>query len=281
MPTPLRSLRALLALSLALAGCSSTTDAVASPTRPAAHSVVIVFAAASLADVFREVGEAFEELHPQVVVAFNFASSEQLAGQILLGAPGDVFASASPRQMQTVVEAGLAHPEDVRTFAGNRLVVVVPAANPAGLERIQDLARPGVRVILAVPEAPAGAYALEFLSLAGQDPSFGADFPQEVQANVVSLEENVRAVLAKVVLGEADAGIVYITDATSAEGRVLPLAIPPELNVLAEFQVAPLAAGEPFREAQAFVDFVLSEEAQAILASHGFLTAAEFGAQDG
>jgi molybdate transport system substrate-binding protein len=158
-----------------------------------------------------------------------------------------------------------------RPFARNRLVVIVPAENPAGLETLQDLSRPGVKVVLAAPEVPAGSYAQEFLNQASGAPGFPAGYGAAVLANVVSYEENVRSVLSKVVLGEADAGIVYSSDAgPEVASRVSRLAIPDALNVVASYPIAAVAGSGNAQLAEDFVGLVLSPQGQAILARHGF-----------
>ncbi len=262
----------LVALGVLVAACSGAgaapTTAAASP-QPAGE--VVVFAAASLSDAFTEIGQEFQGAHPGVTVTFNFAASQQLAQQLGEGAPADVFASANPQQILAAIETGRVVAGSERVFVRNRLIVVLPADNPGDIVRLQDLARPGLRLVLTAAEAPAGQYTLEFLDRASADPAFGASFRDEVLANVVSYEENVRAVVAKVLLGEADAGIVYSTDAASEDAAQLGrLDIPDGLNVIAEYPIAPVADSTNPGLAAAFVDFVLSPQGQAILADHGF-----------
>jgi molybdate transport system substrate-binding protein len=207
-----------------------------------------------------------------VTVALNLAGSQQLAHQLSQGAPADVFASADQRQMAAAVSTGRIAAGAARIFAGNRLVLVFPPANPGRLATLSDLARPGLRLIVTAEEAPAGAYAQAFLANAAADPAFGPGFKAAVLQNVVSYEENVRAVLSKVLLGEADAGIVYVSDAQAAgPGELGQLAIPPDLNVIAAYPIAPLADSSRPELAAAFIAFVLGPEGQQILAAHGFL----------
>lgn len=247
---------------------ASSTMATASP-EPAVE--LVVFAAASLTEAFQEIGREWQAAHPGVTVTFNFAASQQLAQMLGEGAPADVFASASPQQMQAADAAGRVVVESERVFTRNRLVVVFPPDNPAGIVELRDLAEPGLRLVLVAPEAPAGRYALEFLDNASAEPAFGTDFRAEVLANVVSYEENVRAVLTKVVLGEADAGIVYSSDAAGEDAAQLRrLDIPDGLNVIAEYPIAPVTDSTNPGLATAFVDFVLSSQGQAILTDHGF-----------
>ena len=242
------------------------------------EGALTIFAAASLSEAFEAMGERFEREYPGVRVTFNFAGSQQLAQQLAQGAPGDVFASANPRQMRAVVESGRISAESAQTFAHNRLVVALPPGNPAEVSQLEDLARPGVRLALADAAVPAGRYALTFLERAADDAALGADFRQRVLENVVSYEQNVRTVLTKVALGEADAGIVYASDVAAAE--VETVKIPERLNPTASYPIAPLQDAERPALARAFVDFVLSEPGQETLADFGFIAARPHGAGD-
>jgi molybdate transport system substrate-binding protein len=250
---------------LLLAACRSPSD-------PAGGERLVVFAAASLTDAFSEIGRQFEAAHPGLTVVFNFAGSQQLAHQISQGAPADVFASADEQQMAVVIESGLIETGVPQRFAGNRLVIGLPPGNPNGLTAVADLARPGLRLVLAVPEVPAGNYAQLFLEQAAADPAFGPVFRQAVLDNVVSYEQNVRTVLSKIVLGEADAGIVYQSDLSGLEEPAY-LDIPGELNVLAAYPIARLTGSSRPEMAAAFVAFVLSPAGQHVLADYGFLPA--------
>lgn len=259
---------ALLALLSACAG-----PAVAPTAAPAGDSQVTltVLAAASLTESFQEMAPIFEAAHPGVTIAFNFAGSQQLAQQLGDGAPADVFASANRKQMNVSIDAGRVQKDTPRTFAGNYLVVIVPGDNPAGIATLADLARPGIKLVLAAGEVPVGQYSLEFLDKASADSTLGSDYANQVLANVVSYEENVKAVLTKVSLGEADAGIVYTSDAAGASGKIITIAIPLQLNVVADYPIAVIADSASLELAQAFVDFVLSDEGQQILQKHGFI----------
>ncbi len=262
-----------IVIALAIIAACSAPQPAPSGSAPA---TLTVFAAASLAQAFAELGERFEVQHPGVEVVFNFAGSQQLAQQLAQGAPGDVFASADAAQMSITIERGRVRPGAPRDFARNRLVVVYPKDNPAGLVDLRDLARPGLRgrLVLAAAAVPAGAYTLHFLDKASADPRFGAQFKDAVLSNAGSYEENVRAALSKVVLGEAFAGIVYESDvAGEAANEVGHIEIPDALNVLATYPIAPIADSARPDLAQAFVDFVLSPEGQDVLAKHGFLRA--------
>lgn len=226
-----------------------------------------VFAAASLTDAFMEIGAAFDTAHPGVTTTFNFAGSQALRTQIEEGAPVDVFASASGREMDTLVEGKFVADGIKQIFLTNKLVVILPADNPAGLEKLEDLTNPGVKIVLAAEEVPVGNYARQSLDL--MNGSFGSDFKDKVLANVVSNEDNVKQVVSKVQLGEADAGIAYVSDII-ASSDLKTIEIPMELNVIAKYPIAPLAASENTALAQAFVDYVLSAEGQATLQKWGF-----------
>ncbi len=250
---------ALLALTL--------TPAAAQDERP-----LTVFAAASLSDAFAEIAAAFEAAHPGARVQFSFGGSSALATQIEEGAPVDVFASANLTQMQRVRDSGHI-PNRPRVFARNRLVVITPADNPAGIETLADLAQPGLLLVLAAPDVPVRDYTEAMLELMAADPEYGPEFRDAVLANLVSEEDNVRQVAAKVALGEADAGVVYSSDVTpDIAGKVLRLDIPDAFNTLAEYPIARVAgSADPWLGWQ-FIRFVLSAEGQAILAKWGFIT---------
>jgi len=235
-----------------------------------------VLAADSLTESFTELGRLFESRNPGVKVAFSFAGSQQLAQQLGQGAAADVFASASQKHMDAIIEAGRVHQGDAETFAGNRLVIVFPKDNPAELKEMGDLAQPGLKLVLADKAVPVGQYALDFLDRAAKEPGMGPGYKEGVLKNVVSYEENVRFVLTKVLLGEADAGIVYVTDITlPAANQVGIIAIPDVLNTVAAYPIASIADSKNPDLARAFVALVLSPDGQAILASYGFLPAGE------
>ncbi len=259
------------AVSLMVLGCTP----IAAPAAGAVSTDTItlnVFAAASLTDAFGEIGENFAAAHPGTEVVFNFAGSNQLATQITEGAPADVFASANKTQMNVVIESGRIITGTPRTFVRNRLVVVTPSDNPAGLTGLQDLTTPGLKLVFAAKEVPVGQYSLDFLDKAEADGSLGAGYKDAVIANVVSYEENVRAVLAKVTLGEADAGIVYTSDvAANAEGEVAQIEIPDNLNTVASYPIATLSDSPNPELAQQLMDYVLAPEGQQVLVKYGFI----------
>lgn len=223
---------------------------------------ITVFAAASLTEAFGELAAAFEAEHPGVRVRLSFAGSATLRAQVLEGAPADVFASASPEEVAALDAAGLVVEE--RALATNTLVI---AAGQDGIETFEELGEPGLRLVLAAEDVPAGRYARESLALADADGALGPEFARRVLANVRSNETNVRATLAKVELGEADAAIVYASDLRAAAGNVRAVAIPERFRVTAEYRIALLSEGDG---ARAFVAFATSPEGSATLARHGF-----------
>ena len=224
---------------------------------------LVVFAASSLTEAFEEVAAAFER-ERGVDVILNFAGSSTLSTQILQGAPADVFASADEAQMDVVAGAGLLRGEP-QTFTQNRLVVITPENSP--IETLQDLAEPGTLLVLAGPNVPAGRYAVGVLESLNE--IYGAGFAGRVLANLVSEETNVRQVAAKVGLGEADAALVYATDAAALRGAKV-IQIPAAYNVTARYPVAVLADSKQPELAQTFTEFVRSPRGQEILARRGF-----------
>lgn len=231
-----------------------------------------VFAAASLTDVFEEVATAFEAEHPGTEVIFNFGGSSTLATQLSEGAPADVFASANNKQMTVAKDAGrIAGP--VRTFVKNRLVVIVPADNPASIQSLHDLANPGILLVIAAPDVPVRDYTNTMLERLAADPGYGEEYSQAVMANVVSEEADVRQVAAKVALGEADAGVVYLSDVTpDIAGDVLIVPIPDAYNTIATYPIALTNDTAQPELAQAFIDYVLSDAGQDTLVRWGFIS---------
>jgi len=248
---------------------SATVTADATEPTETLSGTVSVFAAASLTDVFEDIAEAFEAEHPGLALEFNFAGSSALATQIEEGAPADVFASANLEQMRRVADAELIEGE-AQVFVRNLPVLVVPADNPGEVTTPADLAMPGLRLVLALEDVPIGRYAREIIANLGADPAYGAEYEAAALANVVSSEEDVRAVLAKVELGEADAGVVYKTDAAVSGDRIIVIEFPADANVIAEYPIAVTAEAANPDAAQAFIDFVLGETGQAALAAAGF-----------
>lgn len=218
-----------------------------------------VLAASSLTDAFTDFEGRYEASHPDIDVVLSFDSSSILAAQVIAGAPADVLATADETTMVSVADEGLLAAEPVE-FARNTLVLVTPPDNPAGLLDAADLERADVELAVCVPEAPCGEATQRLLQLAGID------------ASPVTEEDNVRSVLTKVTIGQVDAGIVYVSDAQAAGDAVATIAIPNSTDVVNVDPIAVVAAGEHHDAAQDWVDLVLSDQGQRILASYGFQT---------
>lgn len=247
-----------LLCALWLVGCGAGSIANQSPE-------ITVFAAASLTDAFTEMAETYEAQNPSVTVRLNFGGSSQLAAQLREGVPADVFASANQAQMEAVIAAGRIEGGNTAVFATNRLVIIVPADNPANITSLEDLAQPGVQLILAVPGVPIRNYTDDIVA------ALPAQFQTNFYANLVSEEENVRQGAAKIALGEADAGVVYTSDVTpDLASRVQQIPIPDEQNIVATYPLAPLSDAPQPALAQAFMAFVLGEQGQEILGRWGF-----------
>ena len=253
MRGPIRSL--LVAIAVTTTACGST----AQQSSDALSGSVTVLAAASLTSAFQDLGSQFEKNHSGVKVDLSFAGSSTLAAQVKQGAPGDIFASADQPNMQALHDAGLLG-NSSQVFARNRLEIVVAAGNPKGITGLSDLAKPRMVVILCAPSVPCGRYALQAFSKAG------------VAAKPVSQETDVKAVIGKVSLGEADAGVVYVTDVKAGGSKVEGVEIPYAQNVIASYPIALLAEAKNGSAAKSFIQFVLSTEGQKILQGYGFLS---------
>jgi len=233
-----------------------------------------VFAAASLADAFHELAHRLEADSPGLAVRISLAGSQQLVAQLEQGAVADVLASADERWMSYAKAQGLVSGEPA-TFARNRLVVIVPKSNPARIGKLQDLSRGGVKLVLAAAAVPVGHYSRTVLRNLAREEGFPPDFATRALRNVVSEEDNVKSVVSKVQLGEADAGLVYRSDITPAVARyVRAFEIPERANVIATYPLALLKDGPAPDIAKAFVDFVLSADGQRILEQHGLMPVA-------
>jgi molybdate transport system substrate-binding protein len=231
-----------------------------------------VFAAASLTEAFNELAEQYRALESDVKITFNFAGSQQLAQQISQGAPLDIFVSANMKQMIEAARSGRIDTAAVMIFAHNRLVVVYPKENAAGVHALRDLRKDHLKIILADKAVPVGQYSLDVLEKCGKSKEFDSTFRMDVLRNVVSYEENVKVVLSKIVLGEADAGIVYTSDVSEeALHDVGTIEIPDELNIIASYPIAVLRDSKELAHAKKFVAYVLSEKGEAVMARFGFI----------
>lgn len=252
-------LASALLTALALAGCGSDASG-SGPTTPtgarAVTGTVTVFAAASLIGSFTQLGKDFEQANPGTTVTLNVGASSALAQQIVAGAPADVFAAASPATMKTVTDAGDAVGPQV--FARNRLQIAVPPDNPGNVGGLADFARRPLKIALCAPEVPCGAAATRVFTAAG------------IQAAPDTLEQDVKAALSKVQLGEVDAALVYRTDVLAAGARVRGIAFPEADEAISDYPVVALADAPNAAAAKAFLAYVLSTEGQQVLAAAGF-----------
>jgi molybdate transport system substrate-binding protein len=247
---------------------SPTSDrATASPTPAAAD--LTVYGAASLKGALEKAKTAYEAAVPGVTLTISTDASSALAVKIEQGAPADVFLSADTKNPQALVDTGLTDGPAV-AFAGNKLSVIVPADNPAGITTPADLAKAGVKIIAAGEEVPITKYANQLIDNLAREPGYPADFAEAYAANIMSKEDNVKAVVAKIELGEGDAGIVYVTDA-AASTRVTTVEVPDSANVLATYAGVVVKASPNAAAAQAFLAWFAGPDGRAILAGFGFL----------
>jgi molybdate transport system substrate-binding protein len=247
---------AALGVTVALAGCTAPAADPGTETDPLGGTVT-VFAAASLTETFDALAMDFESAHPAVDVVLNYGGSSGLATQITEGAPADVFAAAGESTMKTVTDAGDA--ADASIFTTNTLEIAVPPGNPAGITGLADLADPSKTIALCDPAVPCGAAAQTLMQQAG------------LEAAPDTLEEDVKAVLTKVELGEADAGLVYVTDVVAAGDKVDGVVVPEAADVINRYPIAVLSSAPNPDAAQAWVDFILSDDGQQALANAGFV----------
>lgn len=262
---------AVIALFLTACGNLATTGGNTTATPAASSPVTLsVFAAASLTKSFNALANKYHQLHPNVSIRFDYDSSSVLEQQLASGAPADIFASADTANMQKASQDRLVNSSQV--FARNRLVVILPVSNPAHIVTLQDLARPGVKVDLAAASVPVGKYARQVLDNLGKSPDYGSVYEAAVLKNVVSEEENDQAIVQKVQLGEADAGIVYVSDMNPATVlQLTELSIPDGFNVIASYPIAVVKTSTQRSEAGAFIQYILSPDGQAILKEYNFI----------
>jgi molybdate transport system substrate-binding protein len=241
----------------ALVGCGGGTGGAPPRTPARVTGTVTVFAAASLTGSFTQIGKDFQAANPGAKVTFSFAGSSTLATQINQGAPADVFASAAAANMTTVTDAGNGDGTPT-TFVKNQLVIAVPKGNPQGVTGLADLTRPGVKVALCAPQVPCGAAARKALAAAN------------VSIKPVTLEQDVKAALSKVKLGEVDAALVYRTDARAAPTDVDGIEFPESASAINEYPIVVLKSAPNKAGARAFVAWVLSDNGKAVLIRAGF-----------
>ncbi|MDH3599140.1 MAG: molybdate ABC transporter substrate-binding protein [Candidatus Tectomicrobia bacterium] len=278
MRNPLRNMTKTIPRGMLIAGllCMLATSSVqyniaqsASPL----NGTLTVFAAVSLTEAFTALAQRLKTLYPGLRIQFNFAGSQSLRTQLEQGAPADVFASANVDQMELAQQSGVVLVES-HLFVKNRLVVIAPRDNPGKLAAFRDLATPGLKLVLAGPHVPVGQYSRQALRQAAAD--YGADFEAQVLQNLVSEEHNVKQVVTKVQLAEADAGITYVSDITPRiKPDILTLPIPEAYNQIATYPIALVNGTRQRTAAQAFIDFVRSDPGQALMASYNFIPVKE------
>ena len=209
------------------------------------------------------------------MVEFNFDGAPALRAQIEQGAYADLLACADYKHMNALRAEGYVNNSTVRTFAENEMAVVLPLHNPANILSLADLARPGTLVLMGTPELPAGYHAREVLSKLANDSEYGPDYRDKVMANIVSQETTVNRIVSKVALGEADAGFAFASDVSPAMvGKVTKISIPDRYNVAVDFPIGALKQSRQAREAQNFIDLVMSPQGQAVLEKYEFIPAA-------
>lgn len=263
----------LILFTLLLAACGGTDTSTNTKQSTASPSPVTlnVFAAASLTESFKDIATQYKQAHPNVTITYNFNGSQLLEQQIASGAGADIFASADQTNMKKASDASLVSISKV--FARNKLAVIVPSSNPGKIQRLKDLAQKGKKIVVAAPSVPVGKYMLQVLDKMGKSADYGSGYENAVKGNFVSQEENVKSVVQKVQTGEADAGFVYLTDITQAvSSKVTLIDIPDTFNVIAEYPIAVTKDSKHAQDAQAFIDFVLSTQGQAILSRYHFIS---------
>jgi len=243
-------------LAVALAGCSSSSTTSPGAGSSPATGTITVFAAASLMGTFTQIGKQFEAAHKGDTVKFSFGPSSGLSTEITGGAPADVFASASPKNMQEVVSAGDA--SSPQNFAKNTMEVAVPPSNPGKVTSVNDLAKSGVKVALCQPQVPCGVVAAEVFKNAG------------ITVKPVTLQPDVKSVLTQVETGNVDAGMVYVTDVMAAGSKVKGITIPANVNASTLYPIASIKGSKHTSIAKEFVDYVLSPAGQQVLTAAGF-----------
>jgi molybdate transport system substrate-binding protein len=250
----------VMLVGLAAIGCSSSAIAGSS------HVTLTVLAASSLKNVFPKIGDQFTAAHPNVGFSFSFAGTDALTAQIEQGAPADVFAGSSKKYGDELSSKGLI--DAFSPFCTNSLVLVVPPSNPAGIQTLTDLTKPGLKLVIGSETVPVGVYTRTVLT--NLNAVYGSAFSDRVLANVVSNEDNVEGVLTKVESGEADAGFVYVTDSKAAGSAVAAIALPAGAQAVATYPIAVVKSSARAADAQAFVAFVLGPTGQGLLGDAGF-----------
>ncbi|MCR3884614.1 molybdate ABC transporter substrate-binding protein [Methanotrichaceae archaeon M04Ac] len=231
---------------------------------------LVVFTAASLTGAFGEICQIYEK-ETGIKVVSNFDGSQALRTQIEHGAYADVFASANNKQMNALMGLGLMENNSISIFTRNKLSLIIPKDNPAGISNLRDIAKPGVKIVIGTKDVPVGDYALQIIDKLGDDPAWGPEYKEKVLANIISQETSVNYVVTKIALGEADVGFAYVSDVTlELSSRVSQIEIPDEYNIIAEYPMGITSESRYAAEALNFINFVKSEEGRAVLEKYGF-----------
>jgi molybdate transport system substrate-binding protein len=229
-----------------------------------------VFTAASLTGAFGEIGQIYKN-ETNISVVFNFDGSQVLRTQIDNGAYADVFASANTKQMNALKTEGLMNNSSVSIFTKNKISLIIPKDNPAKIQNLTDLAKPGVKIIIGTKDVPVGDYAMQIINKLGNDSAYGPDYKKKVMDNIISQETNVNYVVTKVALGEADVGFAYVSDITeNLSAKVDKIEIPEKYNVVGQYPIGILKASKYPVESEEFINFVESEKGKAVLDKYGF-----------
>ncbi len=244
--------------------------ALAEQTDDQTTDELVVFAAASLTGAFSEIGQIYEN-ETSVSIAFNFDGSQALRTQIENGANSDVVALANNKHMNALKGEGLMNNSTVSIFTKNKIALIIPKDNPAGISSLKDLANPGVKIVIGTKDVPVGDYALQIIDKLANDSSYGQEYKKKVMDNIISQETTVSYVVTKVALGEADVGFAYVSDVTEdLASRVDQIEIPDEYNVIAEYPMGLSSDCKYQSQGQDFIDLVKSEEGSAVLEKYGF-----------
>lgn len=267
------SVVAIILAAIIVAGCTTQpAQPVITPTPTAIQQKELtVFAAASLTGVVTEIARDYELLHPGVKVVTNFDGSQALRTQIEQGASADVFLSANTKHMNALRDKGLMENSTIGLFVKNKLAVITPASNPANITTLKDLANPDIRLVIGTKDVPVGDYARQILTKMANDTAYGVSYQEAVLGNVMSEETTVTAVVAKVQLGEADAGIVYESDITpDNRDKFVVIAIPDKYNVIADYPVGVLKDSTNKDEAASYIAYLKSDPGKAAFMKYGF-----------
>lgn len=267
--TPVLITCLMIGVVLLAAGCTSTSDVT--PSADAAKSIT-VFTAASLKGAFTDMAAQYEDEHPGTTVVLNIDGTQALRTQVEQGARGDVFASANTKHMDALMAGGFMENDTVTRFLENRVTIALPASNPGDIHEPADLSTPGEKVLIGTSEVPVGGYARQVLEKMTADPEYGEEYMDAVMENIISEETNVNNIIAKLLIGEADAGFTYTSDVVTPAyaDQLTTIPIPDEYNVIAHYPIGVLRESTDPETAADFIAFVRSGQGGEILRSYGF-----------